>query len=143
MGFKNNIWYKEQTLPSSILTSLTIWQKYKNFWLLGRRPVTMIRVLGNLYWIGLLSLKLLVPQTMVCYILYGSWKWYIINPPNHVFCAISSNAKIKEHYKKYYTKHHYALTLLLLNLQLQLWMGYYRKYRFDDSWEIIKLLNYS
>ena len=51
MGLKNNVWYKEQALPSSILTSLTIWQKYENFWLLGKRPVTIICALGNLDWI--------------------------------------------------------------------------------------------
>ena len=75
-----NICYKEQALPSSIWTSLTIWRKYDYVWLLGERPVTIMCILGNLDWIikythriplamsvGLFNLMLLVPQCITTY----------------------------------------------------------------------------
>ena len=51
LSLKNNICYEEQAWLSSIWTSLTIWRKYKNVWLLGKRPVTIMCILGNLDWI--------------------------------------------------------------------------------------------
>ena len=81
LGLKNNnIWYKEQVLCRSTLTSLTIWPKYENVWLLEKRPVTIICALANLDWIrkwthkiplaisgGLLNLMFLVPQCIITY----------------------------------------------------------------------------